>query len=98
MPKVTNNASSSRGLLFKGPLKAGAVAGPAMFERVVIAPGETVECDQKFLDSEGAKALIACGDLSLGGQASEPSEAATTEPKGETKPAKKAAKKAASKK
>ena len=93
MPKVTNNASSARGLLFKGPPNKRGMASPAMFERVMIAPGETADVDQKFLDTEGAKALVKCGDLSIGGAP----KAEKSEKPADEKPAK-PAKQAASKK
>ena len=79
------------------------MASPGMFERVMIAPGETVDVDPKFLESKGAKAMIASGDVSVesggrqpvsSGDDEEPSKPAEAEAKA-SKPAKQAASKKA---
>jgi hypothetical protein len=55
-----------------------------MIARVLHSPGETVDVDEKFLASPGAKALIECGDLSLGGATKPKPEAEAPEPEAAT--------------
>lgn len=68
MPKVTNTARSERQLMrfAKKPSKETVFSGNAI-ERVSIAPGAEVEVEASFLETEGAKALIECGDLVVAG-------------------------------
>lgn len=69
MPKVTNTAKSDRGLTIFN--REGGDKKPTLnasdIETVTIKPGETAEVDEAFLATEGAKALIECGDLEVEG-------------------------------
>jgi hypothetical protein len=69
MPKVTNTAKAERGFsIFNREWKKGdAPLNASDIESVTIKPGETVEVDEKFLATEGAQALIECGDLEIEG-------------------------------
>ena len=70
MPKVTNTAKSDRGLsIFNREWKEGdAPLNASDIESVTIKPGETVDVDDAYLATEGAKALIECGDLEVEGR------------------------------
>lgn len=67
MPKVTNNAKSDRGLTIFN--REGGDKKPTLnasdIETVTIKPGETADVPEEFLATEGARALIECGDLEL---------------------------------
>lgn len=70
MPKVTNTAKADRGLsIFNRDFKTGdSPLNASDIESVTIKPGETVDVDEAYLETEGAKALIDCGDLEIEGQ------------------------------
>ena len=62
MPIVRNTAAAPRGLCWM-PVDVEGVVSAAGIERVVIPPGGALPVEPRFLESEGAKALLESGEL-----------------------------------
>lgn len=82
MPKVRNAAKSRRQLSRFVKSEKGPGASSVKIEKVSIESGEEVDVEQGYLESAGAKRLVADGDLVVMGAKQEPK----TEPEPDSEP------------